>query len=96
MRKLFIPAVLALAMGIGVAQAQVVVTVRPPRARSEHRSVRPSRNHVWQPGYNRWDGRAYAWQPGRWEVAPRPRAVWVAPRWVHRGHGWVFVEGHWR
>jgi hypothetical protein len=74
--------------------ADVVVKVRPPRAEVEHRSVRPSRDHVWIGGYHRWDGSAYRWEPGRWE--PRPRAVWVAPRWVHRQGGWVFVEGHWR
>jgi hypothetical protein len=24
------------------------------------------------PGYHNWDGHAYVWVPGRWEVPPRP------------------------
>ena len=96
MGKLFASSLLALAIGIGAAEAQVVVTVRPPRPLAERRGPRPDARHVWVPGFQRWDGRAYAWQAGRWEAPPRPRARWVPPRWVHRGHGWVFIEGHWR
>jgi len=96
-RKLFQGSLLALLMGIGLAQAaEVVVKVAPPRVKVEHRGVAPSREHVWIGGYHRWDGHAYAWEPGRWERRPRPRAVWVAPRWQHRRDGYVFVEGHWR
>lgn len=84
------------ALLIGSAAAQVVVTVRPPRPMHERRSAPPSRNHVWIDGYHRWDGRAYVWEPGRWEVPPRPRAHWVPAHWVRRGRGWVLVEGHWR
>jgi len=96
MRKLLLTTLFGVALGLGSARAEVVVSVAPPRARVEHHGHRPSPNHVWLNGYNRWDGRAYVWEPGRWEVRPRARAVWVAPRWVHRHHGWVFVEGHWR
>jgi hypothetical protein len=95
-RKLFLSSLFALAVGVGAAQAQIVVKIRPPRARVEHRGARPGRQHVWIPGYNRWDGRAYVWESGRWEAPPRPRAVWVAPRWQHRRDGWVMIEGHWR
>ncbi len=55
----------------------------------EHRVVRPSRRHVWIAGYHRWDGNAYVWVPGRWDLPPREHAVWVAPRWRHRHEGWV-------
>ena len=96
MRKVFLSTLFAFAVGIGSAQAQIVVKIRPPRAKVEHRSARPGRDYVWVPGYHRWDGRAYAWESGRWERPPRPRAVWVAPRWTHRRDGYVFVEGHWR
>jgi hypothetical protein len=96
MRNLLLATLFAVGLGIGSADAQVVVTVRPPRARVEHRGARPSHNHVWVGGFNRWDGRAYIWEPGHWVAPPRPRAVWVAPRWVHRHNGWVFIEGHWR
>jgi hypothetical protein len=97
MRKIFASSIFALALGLGAAQAaEVVVKVAPPKARVEHRGARPSRDHVWVGGYHKWDGKAYVWEPGRWEAPPRAHAVWVAPRWQHRHDGWVFVEGHWR
>jgi hypothetical protein len=96
MRKLLLASLFAVAMGIGPAQAEIVVRIRPPVRISEHRSVAPSRRHVWIAGYHRWDGRAYAWEPGRWELPPREHAVWVAPQWRHRNDGYVFVEGRWR
>ena len=97
MRKLFQGSLLALFMGIGLAQAaEIVVKVAPPRVKVEHRGVAPSREHVWVNGYQRWDGRAYVWEPGRWERRPHPHAVWVPARWQHRHDGYVFIEGHWR
>jgi YXWGXW repeat-containing protein len=96
MHKLLLMSVLGLGLGIGAMQAEVVVRIAPPRAVVEQRGVRPSREHVWVGGYHRWDGNAYAWQAGRWEAPPRPRAVWVAPRWEHRHDGYYFREGRWR
>jgi hypothetical protein len=86
------------------AAADIVVRIGPPRNVSERRGRQPSRNHVWVNGYQRWDGNAYAWSPGRWEQRPEPRSRWVAHRWTHekgnkkgdRQGGWVFSEGHWR
>jgi hypothetical protein len=97
MRKLLFATLLGLTVGIGSAQAaDVVVKVRPPRAVIEHRSPAPSRRHVWIRGYQRWDGRAYVWEPGRWEAPPRAHARWIGPRWTHRRGGWAFREGRWR
>ena len=97
MRKIFPLGLLAVGICIGIAQAEdVVVKVRPPKAVVEHRSARPSREHVWVGGYHRWDGKAYAWQPGGWEKRPHAHAVWVAPRYTHHRDGYVFVAGHWR
>jgi hypothetical protein len=97
MRKLLLSGLFACAVAIGTAQAaEVVVRIAPPRAIVEHRGVAPSRDHVWIGGYHRWDGNAYAWAPGRWETPPRPHAVWVAPRYIHRHDGYVFSEGRWR
>ena len=97
MHKLLLMSVLGLGLGIGASQAaEVVVQVGPPRAIVEHRVPRPGPRHVWIAGYHRWDGHAYVWEPGRWEVPPREHAVWVAPRWQHRHDGYVFVEGRWR
>jgi hypothetical protein len=97
MRKLFLNALFAFAVGIGVAQAaDIVVKVAPPKAVVEYRSVAPSPQHVWIGGYHRWDGHGYVWEKGHWEVPPHPHAVWVAPKWTHRNDGYVFVEGRWR
>ena len=97
MRKLLLATLFGLAVGIGSAQAaDIVVKVRPPRAVVEHRPPAPSRNHVWVGGYQRWDGHAYVWETGRWDMPPRAHAHWVGPRWTHRRNGWAFTEGRWR
>jgi opacity protein-like surface antigen len=97
LRKLFLSALFAAALGIGTAQAaEVVVRVAPPRVVVETRGSAPSHQHVWIGGYHRWDGNAYVWEKGRWEAPPRAGAHWVAPRWNHRHDGYVFVEGRWR
>jgi hypothetical protein len=97
MRKIFLSGLIAAGIGLGAAQAEdVVIKVRPPKAVVEHRSARPSPEHVWVAGYHKWDGHAYAWEPGRWEKPPHAHAVWVAPKYTHRGEGYVFEEGHWR
>ena len=96
MRKVFLTALFGIALGAGPVNADIVVRVRPPVSIHERRTVRPSPRHVWIGGYHRWDGKAYVWERGRWEVPPREHVVWVAPRWRHRHDGYVFVEGHWR
>ncbi len=96
MRKIFLTALFGVALGMMPAHAEVVVKLRPPVSIHEERVVRPSPRHVWVAGYHRWDGHAYVWERGRWEVPPREHAVWVAPRWRHRHDGYVFVDGRWR
>ncbi|MGA3073640.1 MAG: hypothetical protein ABSG56_08105 [Bryobacteraceae bacterium] len=97
MRKLILTTLFGIALGIGSAHAEdVVIRTAPPRPIVEHRGVAPSANHVWIGGYHRWDGNAYVWTPGRWDLPPRPHAVWVAPRYVHRNGGYMFVEGRWK
>jgi hypothetical protein len=97
MRKFFIMPLLGMALAmVPLSAAEVVIKVRPPISIHERRTVRPSPRHVWVGGYHRWDGHAYVWEKGRWEEPPRRHAVWVAPRYIHRHDGYVFVEGHWR
>ena len=97
MRKLLITAIGGCLIGlISASAADVVIKLRPPVAVRERRTERPTPRHVWINGYHRWDGNAYVWEHGRWELPPREHAVWVAPRYVHRDGGYVFVEGHWR
>jgi len=83
-------------MAGGAMAAEVIIRVAPPRAVVEQRLVAPGPGYVWVGGYHRWDGRAYIWVPGRWELPPRPHARWVEHRYVRHGDGWVFREGHWR
>ena len=97
MKKLILTGLLGTALCIGtVSAAEIVVKLRPPALRVEHRPGRPGPGYVWVHGYHRWDGNAYVWEPGRWEVPPHGRRVWVAPRWEHRHDGYVFVSGYWR
>jgi hypothetical protein len=93
--KRLIGLVFAGALAFSAGAAEIVVHIAPPHVLVERRGRAPSRDHVWVSGYHRWDGNAYAWSPGRWEQPPRPRAHWVAHRWVRRGGGWVLVDGHW-
>jgi len=95
-RKSLMGFVFASALAFSAAGAEVVIRVAPPREIVETRVPAPSRGHVWIAGYHRWDGHAYVWVPGRWELPPRPHARWVKHHWVHRGGGYVLVEGHWR
>ena len=95
-KKILLSAACGWMLTAGAVFAEVVVRVRPPAEIVETRPVRPGPNYMWIHGYHRWDGNAYVWVPGRWEVGPRPHAVWVRHHWVHRRGGWVLVEGHWR
>jgi hypothetical protein len=94
--KRLIGLVFAGALAFSALGGDLVIRVRPPRVQFERRDRRPSRNHVWISGYQRYDGNAYVWTPGRWEQPPRAHARWVSHRYEHRRGGWVFVEGHWR
>ena len=95
-KKIVTSVIFAGLLSAGAAPAEIVVRIAPPRPIVERRLVAPSRSHVWVNGYQRWDGRAYAWAPGRWELPPRPRTRWVPHHWVKRRGEWVFVEGRWR
>jgi hypothetical protein len=83
------------ALALSTVSAEIVVRIAPPKVRVENHGSRPSPNHVWVSGYHSWDGNRYNWNGGRWEQPPRAHAHWVAHHWVHRGNGWVLVEGRW-
>ena len=78
------------------AAARVYVRVGPPAPIVEVRTARPGPRYVWVDGYQNWNGRAYAWVPGRWAIPPRARTAWVPGHWVHTSRGWYFVDGRWR
>ena len=91
---------LSITLGVSCAspapRGRFYVPVGPPAPLADVRVVAPGPNYVWVPGYHRWDGAAYAWVPGAWQLPPQPRAMWVPGHWAHERHGWFFVQGHWR
>ena len=96
MRKTFLTLVAGCLLGVSAMGEQIIVKVAPPRAVIEERGVAPHAGYVYQRGYHRWDGNAYAWTPGVWVQPPHEHARWVDHRWQHRKDGYVFVEGRWR
>ena len=79
------------------AEARIYVQIGPPAEVVEVRPGAPGPHHYWVPGHHRWDGHAYVWVGGRWEMPPRHHHAWVRGHWVHhRRHGWYWVEGHWK
>ena len=96
LRKLLISGVMAAGIVMTASAADVIIRTAPPRPVVEERVASPGPGYVWEGGYHRWDGHAYVWVPGKWERPPRERARWVAPHYVHRHGGYVFVEGRWR
>ena len=66
----------------------------PPAARWEERGRAPSERHAWAPGYYRWSGREYNWNPGRW-YERRERSEYIAPHWENRFGRWEYIPGYW-
>jgi hypothetical protein len=77
-------------------EPEIAFEVAPPPRRREAVPARPSRHHVWVPGYWAAERGRHEWVSGRWEVPPEGRSAWVAPRWETRGHSYVFVRGYWK
>ena len=99
-------AAIALAMGMTVQAtvaraADVIVELAPgapPPPRYEAVPPPPpgrAERIVWVHGRWRWDGHAWAWEPGHYVERPRREAHWVEGHWDRRPNGWVWVEGHW-
>jgi hypothetical protein len=99
-RNLLVALLVSTGVSLGAARAdastRVYVSVGPPVAVAQVRPVMPGPRHVWVDGYQRWNGTAYVWVPGRWALPPRGRVAWVPGRWVHDRHGWYYVAGRWR
>jgi hypothetical protein len=95
-KKIALSVLLVFCMVPAISMAQLVVRIGPPAPIVERRPPPPDRGFVWIDGYQRWDGQRYVWVGGHWDRPPRPGAVWVPHRWVHRHGGWAMAEGHWR
>ena len=79
-----------------LAAVRVCVSVPPPPVIVETAPAPPSPRHVWIGGYHRWDGHAYVWVPGRYEVPHKHYKAWAPGHWAKHHNGWYWVEGHWR
>ena len=81
-----------------VAEVDLNINVAPPEPRHEVivERDRPSRDHVWVPGFWEWRHDRHYWVAGHWERPPHGMHEWVEPRWEHRDHNYVFIRGFWR
>jgi hypothetical protein len=86
-----------LLLGIGTGVAQTVIRVAPPPpVRVGVIGTAPGPGYVWVGGYQQWNGTRYVWIGGKWVRPPRTGLIWVSPRWIQSGGGWVFYKGYWR
>jgi WXXGXW repeat (2 copies) len=51
---------------------------------------------AWTPGFWQWNGAAFVWVIGSWQLRPHPTAVWSPDRWESRGRISVYIPGGWR
>jgi phage tail tape-measure protein len=68
----------------------------PPAPIQETVSAPPAANAVWVPGFWTFDGRAYSWNTGHWEVPPPLAQTYVPGHWENRGGTNVYVQASWR
>jgi hypothetical protein len=83
---------------VAVAPGEVVVADpgEPPPPQEEVVTVAPGPLAVWfwVPGCWEWRDH-WVWYGGHWAPRPHPGAIWIRSGWAHRGHGRVWVSGHW-
>jgi hypothetical protein len=77
-----------------VAPAEIVVNSKPPVEKVEVIPVAPSPQHIWIKGNWHWDGHAWIWHPGSYQVA-RVGLHWVPAHYVEKGNSVTYVGGHW-
>lgn len=67
----------------------------PPAPQVEVVPVAPGPEYAWAPGYWYWN-HSWVWMGGSWVIRPHVGAVWIGPRYIRHGRGYVWVRGHWR
>lgn len=71
--------------------------VSPPDTPFEE-ALRPNdpMTEIWRPGYWKYDGINFTWEPGYLMPRPSPTSVWAADHWEKRTYGWAFIKGYWQ
>lgn len=96
-RVLSIFAGVILSLSAFTSNAQIYVTVRPPRpAVVMVKPAPPSRAHIWIDEDWAYSGGRYVWHGGYWAAPPHPGWAWRPGHWDHRRGGWYWIPGHWR
>lgn len=55
----------------------------------------PMPTTIWVAGFWQWNGRAWVWVPGSWQVRPDAGAAWRPAEWQTRGKVHVLIPGGW-
>lgn len=80
--------------GYRTARAQAIP--QPPPTPQESIPPQPAPNAVWIAGFWIYDGRAFSWNPGRWEIPPPYAHSYVPAHSEVRNGQTVFVPGYWQ
>lgn len=75
--------------------SDIYVEVAPPPPQTEVVVTSPGPGFIWVSGYWGWNAGRHVWIAGSWQRPPSGFHAWNAPRWEHRGRGYVFVRGGW-
>lgn len=71
--------------------------VPPPPQAAEVVPAAPSPNALWIPGYWSFNGNAYVWLAGHWEVPPPNVHAYVTAHWERYGrHSYCWVQSYWQ
>lgn len=72
------------------------VYTQPPVDQVEVIPSSPGFNYVWVGGHWGYYNSNYRWVRGNWVVPASGFRTWSPGRWDRDGHGWYFINGHWR
>ena len=72
------------------------VYTQPPVDQVEVIPSSPGFSYVWVGGHWGYYNSNYRWVRGNWVVPAAGFRTWSPGRWDRDGHGWYFINGHWR
>jgi hypothetical protein len=78
-----------------VAEQTTTAPIAPPPVKVEAPPTAPVATVVWVPGFWQWDGAAWIWIAGTYQLRPTASLTWRAPAWKPRGNVHVLVPGAW-